>query len=172
VIAEFTDYDQLITALRDRAAELSLSGETIDAVSGLTSRYSAKLLGKQQIRRLGATSLGPFLGALAVRGVLVEDKAAVERLRSRTTPRRNEYVRSAPSIVFTVRFFNGSAARARRRASITRPQSSVASGRRKPRARAGRKLTHERQEAPPVLSADGQAPLRRRAPRPGAQAGH
>jgi hypothetical protein len=60
VIAEFSDYDQMITALRLRAAELNLSGETLDIVSGLPSRYSAKLLGPHQIRRLGATSLGPF----------------------------------------------------------------------------------------------------------------
>jgi hypothetical protein len=105
VICEFSDYDELINGLRQRAAELNLSGETIDAVSGLASRYSAKLLGPNQVRRLGATSFGPFLGALAVRGVLVEDKAAVERLRSRTKPRNNSYVRDAPSIVLTVRFF-------------------------------------------------------------------
>jgi hypothetical protein len=105
ILGEFSDYDQLITALRQRAAELNLSGETIDEVSGLPSRYSAKLLGPQQIRRLGASSLGCFLGALAVRGMLVEDKAAAERLRSRTRPRNQSYVRSAPSIVLTVRFF-------------------------------------------------------------------
>ena len=95
----------MINGLKLRAADLNLSGETIDAVSGLPSRYSAKLLGPQQIRRLGATSLGPFLGALAVRCLIVEDKAAVERLRRQTTPRNLSYVRAAPSIVFTVRFF-------------------------------------------------------------------
>jgi hypothetical protein len=105
VIGEFSDYDQMIGVLRQRAADLNLSGEIIDHVSGLPSRYAQKLLGKQQIRRLGATSLGPFLGALAVRCLIVEDKAALEKLRSRTTPRRNEYVRSTPSIVFTVRWF-------------------------------------------------------------------
>ena len=92
-IGEFTNYDELIGALRQRAAELNLSGESIDAVSGLASRYAQKLLGPQQIRRLGPTSLGPFLGALAVRCLIVEDKAALAKLRSRTTPRNNSYVR-------------------------------------------------------------------------------
>jgi hypothetical protein len=46
VICEFSDYDELINGLRARAAELNLSGETIDAVSGLASRYSAKLLAR------------------------------------------------------------------------------------------------------------------------------
>ena len=105
VIGEFSDYNEMISALRARAAELNLSGETIDTVSGLASRYASKLLGPTQIRRLGVVSLGPFFGALAVRGVLVEDKAAVVRLRSRTAPRNESYVRSAPSIILTVRFF-------------------------------------------------------------------
>jgi hypothetical protein len=105
VVGQFSNYDQMITALRTRAAELNLSGETIDEISGLPSRYAAKLLGPHQIRRLGATSLGPFLGALAVRCLIVEDKAALERLRRLSKPRRYEYVRAAPSITLTVRFF-------------------------------------------------------------------
>jgi hypothetical protein len=93
VIAEFSNYDELISALRQRAADLSLSGETMDAISGLPSRYSAKLLGPNRVRRLGAISLGPFLGALAVRCLIVEDKAALERLRRQTTPRNGSYAR-------------------------------------------------------------------------------
>jgi hypothetical protein len=105
VICEFSDYAELLAGLRLRAAELNLSGEQIDHVSGLPARYTQKLLGPHQIRRLGVISLGPFLGALAVRGVLLEDKAAVEKLRRQTTPRNQSYVRDAPSIVLTVRFF-------------------------------------------------------------------
>jgi hypothetical protein len=105
VICEFSDYDELINGLRLRAAELNLSGETVDCVSGLPSRYTQKLLGPNPTRRLGAISLGPFLGALAVRGLLVEDKAAVEKLRHQTTPRNSSYVRGTPSIILTVRFF-------------------------------------------------------------------
>ena len=106
VLGEFSDYDELISALRVRAAELNLSGQAIDTVSGLADRYAAKLLGPQQIRRLGATSFGPFFGALAVRGVLVEDKAAVAKLRSRTTPRNERYVRNGVvHVQLTRRFF-------------------------------------------------------------------
>ena len=106
VIGEFSDYNELISALRARAAELNLSGQAIDTVSGLADRYAAKLLGPQQIRRLGATSFGPFFGALAVRGVLVEDKAAVAKLRSRTTPRNERYVRNGVvHVQLTRRFF-------------------------------------------------------------------
>ena len=94
IVGKFTDYNELINALRLRAAELNLSGEQCDSLSGLPARYAQKLLGPQQIRRLGAISLGPFLGALAVRGVLVEDKAAVEKLLRQTTPRQSQYVRT------------------------------------------------------------------------------
>ena len=105
VVAEFSDYDELINALRTRAAELNLSGEQVDRHSGLPERYTQKLLGPNQIRRLGVTSLGPFLGALAVRGLLIEDRAAVEKLRRQTTPRNSSFVCGAPSIVLTARFF-------------------------------------------------------------------
>src|SRR6516225_9292151 len=105
IVAEFSDYNELINGLRRRAAELNLSGQSIDTLSGLTERYSQKLLGPQQIRRLNAISLGPFFGALAVRGVLVEDQTALEKLRRQTTPRRNEYVRAAAThVVLTFRF--------------------------------------------------------------------
>src|SRR6516164_10051105 len=94
IVAEFSDYNELITALRLRAAELNLSGEQCDLLSGLPARYSQKLLGPNQIRRLGAISLGPFLGALCVKGQFVEDRAAVEKLLRQTTPRKSEFVRS------------------------------------------------------------------------------
>jgi hypothetical protein len=99
VIGEFSDYNGMIAALRARAAELNLSGETIDAVSGLPSRYSAKLLGPHQLRRIGATSLGPFLGALAVRCLIIEDKAALERLRRQARPRNGSFVRATCTLL-------------------------------------------------------------------------
>ena len=94
VIAEFSNYDEMINGLRLRANELNVSGEQLDAYSGLPSKYAQKLLGPNQIRRLGAISLGPFLGALCVKGQFVEDKAAVEKLLRQTTPRKSEFVRS------------------------------------------------------------------------------
>jgi hypothetical protein len=45
------------------------------------------------------------LGALAVRGVLVEDKAALERLRKQTKPRNQSFVRAAAwQVTLTRRF--------------------------------------------------------------------
>jgi hypothetical protein len=105
IVGQFSNYNEMMSALRARAAELNLSGETIDEFSGLPSRYTQKLLGPHQIRKLGAISLGAFLGALAVRGVLVEDRAALERLRRQTTPRQAQYARSAAwQVTLTRRF--------------------------------------------------------------------
>ena len=109
VIAELSNYDELIGGLRLRAAELNLSGADADRLSGLPERYAQKLLGPNQIRRLGAISLGPFLGALGVRGWLVEDKTAVERLKTRITPRQSSY--SSP-IANGHKFRNSAARRA------------------------------------------------------------
>jgi hypothetical protein len=91
VIAEFSNYDEMINGLRLRANELNVSGEQLDAYSGLPSKYAQKLLGLNQIRRLGAISLGPFLGALCVKGQFVEDKP---HRGGQTTPRKSEFVRS------------------------------------------------------------------------------
>jgi len=99
VIAEFSNYDEMINGLRLRANELNVSGEQLDAYSGLPPKYAQKLLGPNQIRRLGAISLGPFLGALCVKGQFVEDKAAVERLKTRITPRQSSYIRPTHTYV-------------------------------------------------------------------------
>jgi hypothetical protein len=103
--SEWRDYNEMINGLKLRAANLNLSGETIDEISGLPSRYTAKLLGPNQVRRIGALSLGAFLGALCLKGQFVIDEEAERRLKNRLSPRNPSYVRSAPSIVFTVRFF-------------------------------------------------------------------
>ena len=106
VVGEFSNYEELINSLRNRASELNLSGEQIDRRAGVADRYTEKLLRQPPIRRLGAISLGPFLGALAVRGLLIEDRVALEKLRRQTTPRDLRFVRAAPrTIIFTVRYF-------------------------------------------------------------------
>lgn len=84
-IAVVRSYDELIAALRARASELAISRETIDAVSGLQSGYSGKLLAAVPIKGLGKTSLGPMLGALGLSLVVVEDLEMLARVRARLT---------------------------------------------------------------------------------------
>lgn len=98
-LAEATDYNGLIAAIRNRADELQVAGETIDEVAGLPARYSAKLLGPNQVRRIGAVSLGPLLGALALKLIIVEDEDALRQYGSRLKRRNPNLVRSKRNTV-------------------------------------------------------------------------
>jgi hypothetical protein len=95
-LARIEDYDGLIGALCARANELNVSRETIGDLSGLASGYVGKLLGPRSIRRIGMQSLGPLLGALGVRLVMVEDSAALRKIRPRLTKRDEAQVRNGP----------------------------------------------------------------------------
>lgn len=79
VFATAADYDELVSALRDRAEELGLSYEAIDDRAGLQSGYTAKLLGPGMSRKLGPVSLGSLLGTLGLVIELIEiaDKGVI-----------------------------------------------------------------------------------------------
>ncbi len=94
VLAEFTDYDGLIEALRRRKAELDLSFELIDAIGGLQSGYSAKVLGPGMIKKLGPVSAGAINDVLAVKFVMVEDVEAAEAMKTRWQKRGQRYSHS------------------------------------------------------------------------------
>jgi hypothetical protein len=93
ILAEVSDYDGLIAALRARADELKITRLGLDAVSGLESGYSAKLLSSVPVRQLGRVSLGPILGAMGLALVVVEDLTALRKierqLEKRLRPLRN-----------------------------------------------------------------------------------
>lgn len=82
VLAEVFDYPQMIAAFRARANELKISRshENTANVAGLTNGYLAKLLAPKPVRRIGAVSLGPVLGVLGVKILVVVDDAAMARL--------------------------------------------------------------------------------------------
>jgi hypothetical protein len=93
ILGEATDYDGLIGACRARADELQVAGETLDVVAGFPTRYTAKLLGPRQVRRLGMFSLGPMLGALGIKLLVVEDREALTRVVDRLRKRNDNLVR-------------------------------------------------------------------------------
>jgi len=92
---EITDYDSLHALLRDRADQLRVSRETIDALTGLPSGYCGKALGKRQVKRLGHISLGLMLDVLCVRLIAVPDDEAFARNKSRLVQRDNMHFRNA-----------------------------------------------------------------------------
>jgi hypothetical protein len=96
-LAVVRSYSELIAALRARRDELEVTHETIDDVSGVASGYTSKVLGpktgsthakRPSQRNLGPVSLGLLLGALGLALVVVEDPAAMVRVRGRLVKRR------------------------------------------------------------------------------------
>ena len=96
-LAEITDYDTLVVALRARADQLEVSRETISDLAGLPDRYASKLLSLRHVRRIGLESLGPMLSALGLKLIVVEDQAALKRCGSRLVKRNKSQVRYHPA---------------------------------------------------------------------------
>ncbi len=73
-------YAGLLAAMRARVAErqIALSGEAVAEVAGLPRGYLQKILSplpksRADVRRIGIASLGPVLGVLGVKLLMVED---------------------------------------------------------------------------------------------------
>ena len=105
VIATFGSYAEMLEAICARVNELQIHGERFDNFAGLPDGYFAKLVGVRPIRRLGMVSFAPVLAGLGLKCQFVEDQAATDRLKNCLPTHNQSYVRGAPSIVFTVRFF-------------------------------------------------------------------
>jgi hypothetical protein len=127
VLAEFTSYDEMLAAVRARVNELDVCGERFDEFAGLPKGYLSKLIGARPIRRMAMTSMQPVLAGLGLKGQFVEDPQGTERLKNRLSRRNGSYVRAAPSIVLTVRFFK----RIGRKGAQARVDNSTAEQRRK-----------------------------------------
>ena len=86
-LAVVHDYDELRSALRQRAEQLNVSRLEIDRISGLANGYSATVLSETATKRIGAAAIGPLLTALGLKLVVVEDHEAMARYTSRAEPR-------------------------------------------------------------------------------------
>ena len=128
IVATFDSYAGMLEAIRARVNELQVNGERLDEYVGLPRGYYFKVAGAKPIRRLGMTSFAPILNGLGLKCQFVENQEATERLKSRVPPRKSSFVRGAPSIVLTVRYFNELGAKALRRALTIRLKSSARNG--------------------------------------------
>ena len=52
VLAEFTDYDGMLAAIRNRVEELQINGQWFDEFAGLPIGYLSKLIGVRPVRRI------------------------------------------------------------------------------------------------------------------------
>jgi hypothetical protein len=87
VIADIACYDDLVEAMRLRKERLGITLETLDAVSGVQSGYSGKLLGPAQVKTMGIATAVFVLGAMGLRLTVIEDPALLDRVRPRLVPR-------------------------------------------------------------------------------------
>jgi hypothetical protein len=83
-----SDYDGLVAVIRVRMAELSVTYETVDFVSGLPKGYAQKILGKTPVKHFGPISLGCILGALGLRLSVMPDPAALAKVERRLRARQ------------------------------------------------------------------------------------
>jgi hypothetical protein len=86
VVAVLNSYDQLHRAIRDRADELKVTRQTIDAVAGTQEGYAGKILGPGKTKRLGHVSW-EILPALGIAVILVEDTKMLDQVRDRLVER-------------------------------------------------------------------------------------
>jgi hypothetical protein len=85
-LAIVRSFDDLRDLFRARVAELNISLDTLDEISGLPVRYSSKLLALEPSKQLGAISFSALLGALALQLVAMEDAEALARIQRRLVP--------------------------------------------------------------------------------------
>ena len=141
IVATFDSYAGMLA----RVNELQVSGERLDEYVGLPRGYYSKVAGAKPIRRLGMTSLAPILNGLGLKCQFIEDPVGTEHLKNRVAPRNSSYVRGAPSIVLTVRYFKKIGRRgAQARVDNSTKESSARYGHGLPQEPAGRKPRHER----------------------------
>ncbi|MFZ0148324.1 MAG: hypothetical protein WBG18_08675 [Xanthobacteraceae bacterium] len=105
IVATFDSYAGMLDAIRARVNELQVSGERLDEYVGLPRGYYSKVAGAKPIRKLGMTSFAPILNGLGLKCQFIEDRVGTDQLKNRVTPRNSSYVRGAPSIVLTIRYF-------------------------------------------------------------------
>jgi hypothetical protein len=91
VLAEISDYAQMVTAFRARAQQrrIAITSPDVAEVAGLAGHYVAKLLAVNPVKRVGMISLGPLLAVLGVRLQMIEAPDLVQKYGSRI-PKRNE----------------------------------------------------------------------------------
>lgn len=89
------DYNEYVTAIRERVDELGISRLELDRHAGLASGHSGKLLGARRVKKFGFVSLGLVLGAVGCKLILVEDAVQTARILACRERRQENMVRQA-----------------------------------------------------------------------------
>jgi hypothetical protein len=92
VIAEVCDYQGLAATIRARCAELGTTFRAVDELAGIPDGYLSKCVVPTNVdaairmRAFGRHSLGPVLGALGLKLLVVEDAEALAKVKPRLVP--------------------------------------------------------------------------------------
>jgi hypothetical protein len=90
------DYEEFVDAIRARVDEMGMTRLELDHQSGCQAGYSGKTLGPAKIRAYGMRTLGPTLGALGLKLLLIEDTEQTAKILARRQPRERP-VRQSPT---------------------------------------------------------------------------
>jgi hypothetical protein len=82
-------YDDLVAALRERAASIGLSFSTIDHLAGFADSATAKYLSDLRVKGLGLQTFFAITETLAIKAIFVEDERMLA-LMKKHWQRRNE----------------------------------------------------------------------------------
>lgn len=150
-------WDGMIEAFRLAVEARGTTYENTGDLAGLAPRYVNKLLAPVPVRDIGRTSLGPLLGALAVKLVMVDDDEMMAALAKRMKPRKAGPSRHASEAMLASRrrrksVFYGNSAWGRVMAS--RQLVNMTEAQRKSRAR---KAAKARWRKPRVVEIKGAA---------------
>ena len=91
-----SDYRSLVEVCQQRAVELEISRLEIDRIAGLTSGYSAKILGSgdgKRPKRMWPVALEAILDVLGLKILLIVDEAATARTLALREPVRRTHQR-------------------------------------------------------------------------------
>jgi hypothetical protein len=150
------DHNKLLAAIRRRIAELDVSYETVEYLSGIQSGYLSKITAEPPPKRVCPFTWFVVLRALGLRVRLEEDSDLVEKLRPRWTKRKltKKAKLAAPSIIELTPDFMRSIAR---RGGYARAQK-LDGARRSAIASAGGKARWSKRETPTANPQAGASP--------------
>lgn len=96
ILAEARNYTEFMGALRARADQLQVARTGIDdLMKTLPDGYASKLLSAVPVKNLGPISMGPLLGALGLKVLVVEDVEAMAQITRKMVKRNASQVRDA-----------------------------------------------------------------------------
>ena len=140
VVGEIREYHEFIDCVRKWITKIDSNYACINALSGLQDGYLAKLIARSPIRNFGRTSLGPTLGALGLKLLLVIDTESLAKIRPRLIKRKKHASDDASDGNARSLRFNSKLAHvfAHRRALLQSPETRKQIARKAARVRWGR----------------------------------